>query len=454
MGFIEDSIKRLQEMAEQGDPNARQAQAMFGAFGQAFTKIAEGAVAGMVQDQQRAERRAEFAQRAARLGLSTDASGGLTWESRVKVLEFIATAVNARMNLLAGDSISVQRGNETGHVSNRHYTFTTASNIIGDPKGGDHAADAFRRFLDSVNIRYTERVARNIAELVKWEKGTTHVFTVTPGNVPYNWDQAGDIDLEEALSRLLNALAPASARESEHRDEPYREPSPAQRVESEILASLSTVPDLPVPIGPKAAWYAVKAFSSQDVEELMELVEISPANWETGVAAASRSNYVFVSPPVRGYVYVIGRRVASRRYWVNSFGTSLPQQFPQLMYFGSHPDAGYHCWAKCEGGELVRFYAHSGENGQVESVGAFTREEIGLGFDQFPQSADGYSEDARFPNAEDVLTIAAAWGVDPSFAGVDVQPGCGYLCQGEGHIWAAPDDDENTDGAVDPPWDW
>ena len=438
MGFLGDSMKRLQEMAEQGDPNARQAQAMFGAFGAAFTKIADGAVAGMVQDQQRAEReranRAKFSRMAAVLGLSTNADGGLTWESRVKVLEFIADAINLRRkaSLMWGDSISVSRWGDNGHVSNRRYEFTTASGILADnPKVGDDAAHAFRQFLDSVNIRYRERVARNIVELVKRDEGTTHVFTVTPGDVPYDWHRAGDIDLEEAVSRLLNALAPPSAREPVQRAEPYQdepyqdEPYVPRDNVGEILASLRVEPDLPTPIGYKSTWYAAKASSSLEVIEKMALTIVGEANWETGMEAAhSRNDYVFVSPPVNGYVYAIGN-LESNREQVAALGHS----FPELMFFGTHRVVEYHSWAKCLGGELVRFYYYCGEKGEVESFGAATREEIGLGFDQFLQSAADSDEDSRRPNEEDVLIMAAAWGVDPSFADVDVEPGCGYLCQ-------------------------
>ena len=52
---------------------------------------------------------------------------------------------------------------------------------------------------------------------------------------------------------------------------------------------------------------------------------------------------------------------------------------------------------------------------------------VALGFDRFPkagQADDGEND----PGEEDVLNIAAAWGVDPRFEKTTYPPSAGWLC--------------------------
>ena len=84
--------------------------------------------------------------------------------------------------------------------------------------------------------------------------------------------------------------------------------------------------------------------------------------------------------------------------------------FDELQYFGTHRVSDYYAWAKVAGGNLVRAYTYFGDTGDVEqNVGAITPEELALGFDKFPQSAEDFDDDTVLPNEEDVLDIAKAW---------------------------------------------
>ena len=60
-------------------------------------------------------------------------------------------------------------------------------------------------------------------------------------------------------------------------------------------------------------------------------------------------------------------------------------------------------------------------------IGPLTPEELALGFDRFPkagQADDGEND----PGEEDVLNIAAAWGVDPNLSRHQEERSAGYLC--------------------------
>ena len=63
----------------------------------------------------------------------------------------------------------------------------------------------------------------------------------------------------------------------------------------------------------------------------------------------------------------------------------------------------------------------------MESVGELTPQERALGFDRFPtpENADTCE---TLPDEEDVLDIAAAWGVDPRFEKAAYPPSAGWVC--------------------------
>ena len=431
MGFISDSIKRFQEMTERGEPGTQEAKALFNMFGQTLNDIVQGTIAGTVQSHQRAAEeqagRERFQMMAAMLGLQTHSNGNLTTESKEKILSFIADTIELRRkaNFMLGDRISARSYGQWGNANHRWYEFTVSGNLLaGDPNAGHDAADAFRRFLDSVKITYKERVTRNIAELVTWEKGSTHVFRVSLHDVPSDWHRASQIDLEDALSQLLNAMAPPGARVPKPEpDQPY-----VPRYDDDeviTVTALVTEPDYPMAIGYKTQWYAMKAASSLEALLGLDLDIVGAANWQTGLEAAqNRNGFIFVSPPVNGYVYAIGNGCSSDMDSVAALG----QRFDEFMYFGTHRVVELHSWAKCQNGQLERYYTFCGEQGQASSFGGATPEEVALGLDQCAQSTAEF-HDRRSPKEEDVLTLAKAWGVDPSFTGVHIGPACGYLCR-------------------------
>ena len=103
----------------------------------------------------------------------------------------------------------------------------------------------------------------------------------------------------------------------------------------------------------------------------------------------------------------------------------LAAQFPQAQWFMSHRTSGCFGWALYENGHCCRRYACL--DGQVESTGELTPQERVLGFDRFPtpENADTCE---TLPGEEDVLNIAAAWGVDPRFEKTAYPPSAGWVC--------------------------
>lgn len=183
--------------------------------------------------------------------------------------------------------------------------------------------------------------------------------------------------------------------------------------------------DSPVPFGHKMAWYTIRASSPESVIEKMGLKKIKPCDWKEGIETIyENSEQIFITPTTDGWVLAIG-------YPFDSIDARYVSLFEDLQYYCTHSTVEYHIWAKYSGGSVVRAYAFLGETGEVEmNEGELTSEEKSLGFAELPISTEMVYSDSypRIPEEEDVLNIAAAWGVDPSFNTPVVCEGNGYLC--------------------------
>src|SRR5690348_11756406 len=85
-------------------------------------------------------------------------------------------------------------------------------------------------------------------------------------------------------------------------------PALAQRCTS--MPFFDQTPDKPRSFGYKVSWFAVKASDADSVLDAIEFEEARPASWASGLAAAYASQrsdpWVFTSPPVSGWVFVVG----------------------------------------------------------------------------------------------------------------------------------------------------
>ena len=189
------------------------------------------------------------------------------------------------------------------------------------------------------------------------------------------------------------------------------------------LTPLDDTPDGPVLFGYKMGWLAVKCEDPHRLMEVLGLQNSRPANWTTGLARAGWLGQVFVSPALDGYVLAVGLWAEDLKD-VPGRMERLVDSFPEVQLFGTQRISDYHYWTKYIDGKVARNYIYQdAETSWVE--GDLTPEELALGFDCFP-GTDRESE--HFPGEEDVLDIAAAWGVDPRFQKKTYPPSVGWVC--------------------------
>ena len=168
--------------------------------------------------------------------------------------------------------------------------------------------------------------------------------------------------------------------------------------------------DAPIPFGYKMAWYAVRTTNAQAVAETLNLKSQHPANWKEGYKEAYGGEGVFVSPPVSGWVFVVGTPIfpdltsADKEKCLTRLKV-LSERFGEAQLFATHRGVSSHAWAKAVQGSLSRAFGYNGDQGQdVWNVGKETEDEVGLGF-KFSAGKE--------PDEEDVMKLAGRWSVNP-----------------------------------------
>lgn len=214
----------------------------------------------------------------------------------------------------------------------------------------------------------------------------------------------------------------------------YRRVEKDTRVkEAHTEITLDDRPDLPVPFGYKCQWMAVRSTDSEAITKRLNLTDKRRANWKTGIRAAYQ-DLIFISPPMNGWTLIIGSSLPDLSEDQNSSNSitshvvSLSQVFGEAQYFGNHRIVGYYAWMKATDGEVTRAFAYLGERGEIlVNEGASTKNEQELQLVYRETDSEANEDETRFPDVEDVLAIAKAWGVDPMMEGESYSPGTGYV---------------------------
>lgn len=229
------------------------------------------------------------------------------------------------------------------------------------------------------------------------------------------------MDIPQWVPWLITALVLASL---EWRRRRKTHAAPALEIQDKVV-NLETDPDSPVSFGRKNLWIAVPASNSERVAQVLGLADVQPANWRSGFLAAYAypSSYVFVTPPVRGWVLAVGSGIpdpgdpALLQNWRSAMA-ALSQAFGRAQFFASHRGSSYSAWSRYAGGREERLFAWAGE--PIHDLGSPLPEEREIlarlpnpvAADEDPDDRSG--EDLRGPDEDDVFSIAAAWSVDPS----------------------------------------
>ena len=172
----------------------------------------------------------------------------------------------------------------------------------------------------------------------------------------------------------------------------------------------------PLAIRP-TAWLAIRSRDPARVLDALSLNDLTPCSWNDGMACENR---LFIAPPVRGWVLVVGTAVPDPAEDVDvcfRFLRKLSRKLGEIHCFHADRVLHHHAWARLEAGRVIRAYAWAG--GTLWNQGVKTAAESALDLKTF-----GYGEDvapARWgtseflaTNVEKVPLFAARWSLDPA----------------------------------------
>ena len=135
-------------------------------------------------------------------------------------------------------------------------------------------------------------------------------------------------------------------------------------VKSEPIQPVSPEPEL-LHFGVKRmnAWLAVRGVSVKAVQAALALQDAKPCSWAEGLAE-SHDQSLFVAPPVRGWILVIGPALPDPADDVDvcfRFLSDLSRKVGQIQFFQVNGVVNHHAWVRAEAGKIVRAYAWAGK---------------------------------------------------------------------------------------------
>lgn len=162
-------------------------------------------------------------------------------------------------------------------------------------------------------------------------------------------------------------------------------------------------------------WLAVRSRNVHAVQMALGLHNVQPCTWTEGLAGEEK---LFVAPPVKGWVLIIGTNLPDPADDVDlcfRFLTGLSHKLGHVHYFKANRVLGHHAWVRVEAGRVVRGYAWAGK--ALWNQGAPTRAEGELGmkcFHYFESPNQMFDEfDVAASNVEKVSLLAGRWSLDP-----------------------------------------
>jgi hypothetical protein len=166
-------------------------------------------------------------------------------------------------------------------------------------------------------------------------------------------------------------------------------------------------------------WLAIRSSNLSAVQNALRVQNPTPCSWTEGLSRlVTRS--LFISPPVQGWILVIGHGLPDPGEDVDQcffFVTRLSRALGHVQFFSSNRAVNHHAWVRVEDGRVRRAYVWAGET--LWNQGHMTEAEGELGlrcynYGEAPCFGGFSAGEAHHANADKILFLAARWSLDPT----------------------------------------
>jgi hypothetical protein len=186
---------------------------------------------------------------------------------------------------------------------------------------------------------------------------------------------------------------------------------------------------LPSPQSPQFAarrattWLAIKTGSVQLVQSALSLHDPKPCSWAEGLSGDHEQS-LFVSPPVAGWILVIGPALPDPAEDVDvcyRFLADLSRKLGHVQFFHVHHILNHHAWVRIDAGRVIRAYAWAGKTLWNQGPPTPAEHTLHMRCYDYGETADAAllaSAELVPANAEKVHLLAARWSLDPGEPGL------------------------------------
>ena len=198
----------------------------------------------------------------------------------------------------------------------------------------------------------------------------------------------------------------------------------------EDLGATSLAPARAAAFEQPGRWLAVKGIHPSEVQAALQLHRPTSCSWEQGLAEA-REDKLFISPPLAGWVLVVGSGLPEpsedpdRCY---RFLTALSRKLGHVQFFSVSRAVHYHCWAILERGRVFRAYAWGGETLWNQGPLTAAEKELHVLCLEYASDQNPFAlREALSANVEKVNQLAARWSLDPAAVPPEMWRGRGIV---------------------------
>jgi hypothetical protein len=199
------------------------------------------------------------------------------------------------------------------------------------------------------------------------------------------------------------------------------------RAELRLKNQLRQAPPVPViaPLSPAALvepplrWLAVRATSIPFVQSALELQNARACVW-SDVLVPPFEPRLFIAPPVRGWILILGSDLPDPADDVDQcflFLARLSQKLGEVQFFVRNRAVSHHGWMRLDCGRVLRAYMWAGETLWNQGTLTAAERELKMHCLSYGENAVMLSfaeREGLSVNTERVSRLAGEWGVDPT----------------------------------------
>jgi hypothetical protein len=171
--------------------------------------------------------------------------------------------------------------------------------------------------------------------------------------------------------------------------------------------------------GVPTRWLAIKSGNPQMVQAALGLANPMPCSWEEGMTATHEQK-LFISPPVNGWILVMGSNLPEPGDDVDKcfrFLLDLSRKLGEVQFFSVNRAVNHHAWVQVEEGAVQRAYAWCGRTLWNQGRATRAEQDLGLKCYSYGEGEDRIEfgrVDPAAINTERVPLLASRWSIDPT----------------------------------------